>query len=81
VAAWKLGVRIGRDLHIATHLNQGSSAQRGYDQELTLLEVDLQELIEAMFDVLETLMAGGTPAQEMVMIKPKLAAREMKLNV
>ena len=70
-----MGVRIGDDLRIATHLNKGSSALRGYEQELTLLEIDLQELIEAMFDMLETLMAGGTPAREMVMIKPKPAAQ------
>jgi DNA-binding LacI/PurR family transcriptional regulator len=74
VAAWKLGVRIGRNLRIATHLNKGSSALRGYEQELTLLEVDLQKLIEAMFDMLESLMAGERPEREMVMIRPKLAA-------
>ena len=73
VAARKLGVRTGRDLRIATHINKGSPVLRGYERELTLLEVDLQELIEVMFDMLETLMAGRKPARETVMIRPQLA--------
>jgi len=73
VAARKLGLEIGRDVRIATHANKGSPALKGFEGELTLLEIDLDELIEPMFGMLETLMDGRKPEQEIILVKPRLA--------
>ena len=75
VAARKLGLVIGCDVRIATHVNKGSPALNGHEGELTLLEVDLQELIEAMFEMLETLMSGEKPEREVVSVAPKLVQK------
>ena len=67
----RLGVRPGTDVEIASHANRGSSLLMGHDEELTLLEVDPRALVRTMFSMLETLMDGGTPASEQVLIQPQ----------
>ena len=71
-AAKKLGLKVGADLKIATHANQGSSALREHESSLTLLEIDPNEFVEAMFGMLECLMAGGETTLEPRLILPKL---------
>ncbi|MBV9470872.1 MAG: substrate-binding domain-containing protein [Abitibacteriaceae bacterium] len=70
VALQKLGVMVGQELKIATHANRGSMVLLGRD-ELTLLEIDPAEVVQALFEMLETLMDGKTPATPIVSIKPK----------
>ena len=67
----KSGVRVGSDLHIATHANKGSDVLSSHD-ELSLLEVDSAEIARTMFEMLETLLRGEKLADELVEIKPKL---------
>ena len=72
-AAKKLGLTVGSDLKIATHANKGSSALSEQESALTLMEVDPNEFVEAMFGTLERLMAGEVSAKP-VLISPKLRA-------
>ena len=72
VALGQLGVRPGQNLKIATHTNRGSTVLMGYEENLTLMEIDPDEIVQASFAMLETLMAGSTPPEPTVSIKPKL---------
>jgi len=74
IALQKLGVRVGRDVKVATHANTGSLVMRGHDEEVCLLEVNPAELVQTMFDQLETLMDGQVPTQSKVLIAPRLRA-------
>jgi len=74
LALQKLGVRVGRDVKVATHANTGSLVMRGHDEEVCLLEVNPAELVQTMFDQLETLMDGQVPTQSKVLIAPRLRA-------
>ena len=72
VAAQKLGLTIGSDLKIATHANKGSSLLRDQESTINLLEIDPAEIVEAMFGMLERLMAGNELSAQSVLIPPKL---------
>ena len=72
VALQQAGIRLGTDVKIATHINRGSEVLLGYEDLLTLIEVDPGEIVEAMFSMLETLMDGETPQLSTVSIQPKL---------
>jgi DNA-binding LacI/PurR family transcriptional regulator len=72
VALQQAGIRLGTDVKIATHINRGSEVLLGYEDHLSLIEVDPGEIVEAMFSMLETLMDGGTPPLPTVSIQPKL---------
>ncbi len=52
------GIEIGRDIHIATHSNQGSTVLRSYEEQLALLEIDPAAIAGAMFSMLESLIEG-----------------------
>jgi DNA-binding LacI/PurR family transcriptional regulator len=67
----KSGVRVGSELHIATHANKGSDVLSSHE-ELNLLEIDSAEIARQMFEMLETLLRGETLATELVEVKPKL---------
>jgi DNA-binding LacI/PurR family transcriptional regulator len=68
----KLGIRAGSDIKIASHTNRGSTVLTGYEDELTLIEVDPAEIVQAMFDMLEILMDGRKPASKVLSVKPQL---------
>ncbi len=68
----KHGISVGVNLHIATHTNRGSDVLLGHEDEMSLLEIDPSEIAQAMFEILESLMQGEKPAQQVVAIKPKL---------
>jgi DNA-binding LacI/PurR family transcriptional regulator len=70
MALQKEAVRIGEDVHIASHANRGSNVLMGHD-ELTLIEYDPAEVVAAMFDLLEMQIDGQTPPPEVV-IMPQL---------
>ena len=74
VAAQKLGLTIGSDLKIATHANKGSALLREQEPAINLLEIDPVEIVEAMFGMLERLMAGNELSAQSVLIPPKLRA-------
>lgn len=68
----KAGVVPGRDLEIASHANSGSPILRGYEDDLTLIEFDSGEIVQAMFDQLATLERGEVPKQEHIRIEPRI---------
>jgi DNA-binding LacI/PurR family transcriptional regulator len=57
----KLGLQPGRDVQIATHSNVGSVMLFRYEDDLIFIEYDPAEIVQAMFAMLDELMAGGTP--------------------
>jgi DNA-binding LacI/PurR family transcriptional regulator len=66
----ELRVVAGQDVRIATHSNRGSNVLAGHETELTAIEIDPAEIVQAMFDLLETLMAGKKPTLNVISIKP-----------
>jgi len=66
------GIKIGRQLKIASHANKGSLALAEWKKNLILLEVDPSEIAEAMFSRLEILMDGGNPEPEILRICPRV---------
>jgi DNA-binding LacI/PurR family transcriptional regulator len=71
-AARKLKIEIGSELRIATHANKESPALQGCEQELVRLEIDINEMVEAMFGMLEPLMEGGAPTKKILHVKPRV---------
>jgi DNA-binding LacI/PurR family transcriptional regulator len=68
----KLGIEVGRDVLVASHINKGSDVLLGHEDDLILVEVDPGEIVQAMFDMLEALMRGETPAQAYVPVYARL---------
>ncbi|MGH7214802.1 MAG: substrate-binding domain-containing protein, partial [Tepidisphaeraceae bacterium] len=51
--AEQTGLRIGQDLHVATHANAGSYALQRYEDRIIRLEFTPAEIVEALFNLLE----------------------------
>ncbi len=68
----RLGLRIGTDVQIATHANVGSPALLGWENDLTMIEVNPAEIVHQMFDKLERLMQGVAPVQTLYEVTPRL---------
>lgn len=67
----ELRLRVGRDVKVATHANRGSPALRTCASDMILIEVDPGEVVDALFEMLETLMDGETPREPVVSIRPR----------
>ncbi len=63
-------VGIGRQIQVATHTACGSSALIGYEQRVIRVEEDLRAIAQAMIGMLETLMDGGRPESEVLLVGP-----------
>lgn len=72
-AMQSLDLQLGKDLHLATHANRGSSGLRGYRDRLTLLEIDVQAMVEQMFQILEGAWNGKSPTGSVSLLKPILS--------
>ena len=72
LALQRLDIVPNRDIIIASHANSGSPILRGYEDDLTLIEFDSGEIVQAMFDQLETLGRGESPEQEHIRIEPRI---------
>ena len=70
----RIGVQAGRDVKIATHANRGSTVLMGHEHEVSLVEIDPAEIVQAIFGMLETLMNGETPSENCVSILPRVRA-------
>jgi DNA-binding LacI/PurR family transcriptional regulator len=68
----KLGIEPGVDIPVGAMSNAGSPIMFGYDDRLIFAEYNTAEIVTALFDVLEALMAGVTPDPERMIIKPRL---------
>ncbi len=72
-ALLQAGVHPGRDVTIITSANTGSPVLTPYAKELICLTFDPADEVRAALTMLETLMNGGTPAENPVWIAPTLA--------
>lgn len=70
----KLNLKPGIDIKIATHANKGSTALLGYEDDLTLVQVDVAELVDTMYEMLETRIAGKELPLQRVSLVPHLRA-------
>ncbi len=52
------GIRPGKDLHIVSHANKGSLALEYWQDQITLAEVDPEQMVEKMFKLLESKISG-----------------------
>ncbi len=71
-AAKDRGVEIGHDVKIASHANRGSPVLVNCADGISLIEVDPNEVVEAMFEILESLMAEKSVACTTILVKPRL---------
>ena len=62
MAMGRCGLRVGEDVYVATQSNRHSPALLGWEEAITRIEFDPAEIVAAMFDALESLLAGETPA-------------------
>jgi DNA-binding LacI/PurR family transcriptional regulator len=67
-----LNIKPGTDIKIATHANKGSTALLGYEDDLTCVEVDVAELVDALYKMLEARMDGRKLPLQRVSLKPHL---------
>lgn len=72
----KLGVAVGSDVKIATHANIGSPVLLGWEDYLTIIAFDPDEVVGEMFGLLQTLMEGRKPSQNTILVKPRLLPRK-----
>jgi DNA-binding LacI/PurR family transcriptional regulator len=71
-ALQKLDVVPNRDIIIASHANTDSPVLGPYKDDLTLIEYDSGEIVQTMFDQLETLLRGEPVTHQHIKIKPKI---------
>ena len=68
----RLNITVGTDIQIATHANVGSPVLLGWEDALTLIEVDPGEIVNHMFSKLECLMDGMTTVHTTERVVPRL---------
>jgi DNA-binding LacI/PurR family transcriptional regulator len=68
----KLGLQVGRDIQLASHVNKGSTVLHGEEGEMIFVEVDPAGIVQQMFAQLETLMAGVMPAEAHLYVPARL---------
>ncbi len=61
LALAQMGIRPGRDVLVASHSNKGTPLLLESANDMIRIEFDPAELVQRLFDMLETLMAGQIP--------------------
>jgi DNA-binding LacI/PurR family transcriptional regulator len=72
----RLGIVPNRDIIIVSHANTDSPVLQAYQDDLTLVEYDTAEIVQTMFDHLETLLRGEELKNPHTIIAPKVRAAE-----
>jgi DNA-binding LacI/PurR family transcriptional regulator len=67
-----LGIQVGSDVKIVTHANVGSPILYSREKRLIMVEIDPGEIAKAMMEQLGILLAGETPKEPIIIVKPKL---------
>ncbi|GCE22178.1 GntR family transcriptional regulator [Dictyobacter kobayashii] len=70
-----LGIRVGEDVKIATHANKSSMMLFKHMRGMTVIEFDPEDIVHAMFSMLDQLLVGQTPSQRVIEIAPSLLSR------
>lgn len=65
------GLKVAADIQIATHSNRNSTALFGYESSLELLETDPAQFVDALFQMIESQIAG-TEVKHCALIKPRI---------
>lgn len=68
----RLNLHIGEDVKIVTHANVGSMLVFNHIPGLTVIEFDPEELVKAMYALLDKLLAGEKPTEAEIKIVPRL---------
>jgi DNA-binding LacI/PurR family transcriptional regulator len=68
----EMGISAGRDVQMASVTNSGSRVLYGHERALIRVEYDLPNMASVIFDVLDTLMAGGVPSAATTLLSPTL---------
>jgi len=74
-ALHQASVSLDDGLLIATHANKGSSALKSYEDHLILLEIDPEEVVDAMFELLKPMMKDSQSDPHRIYIKARLKNR------
>lgn len=72
IALDEAGLELGRDIHIATHANKDSSILREWSEHLALAEFDSVITVEAIFQMLEEMMAPHPRTRTSVTTLPRI---------
>jgi DNA-binding LacI/PurR family transcriptional regulator len=72
IACNEMHVEVGKDVKIATHANVDSPILSLFEKRLTLVEFDPNDIVKAMFGLLDRLLANEAPEKEMITVKPRL---------
>ncbi|BDI30478.1 hypothetical protein CCAX7_25290 [Capsulimonas corticalis] len=70
----------GRKIQVATHANKGAATLYAFDDVLTQVLVDPEEIVRAMFQLLDAVMAGKQPEKDFVTIGPSSLTLPMKAS-
>ncbi|GCE11976.1 substrate-binding domain-containing protein [Tengunoibacter tsumagoiensis] len=71
----EMNIRVGEDVKIVTHGNVGSPVLFGRTKKMTIFDYDVDDIVHTLFYMLDSLMAGQKPSEEVAWIKPKLRSR------
>ncbi|GCE29681.1 hypothetical protein KDA_51650 [Dictyobacter alpinus] len=74
IALQEAGLRVGKDIKIATHSNADSPLLFGHGKNMTIIEFDPMEIVQTMFATLDILMAGQQPPQARILVPPHVRA-------
>jgi len=74
-ALHQASIGLDDNLLIATHANRGSSALKNYDDHLILLEIDPEEVVGAMFALLEPMMKDNVSEPHKIYVQAHLVDR------
>jgi DNA-binding LacI/PurR family transcriptional regulator len=72
IALGQMGIKVGRDVHIATLDNRGSPVLHPFFHSISRLEYDLPAFIELLFDKLERQTKEPLTTSEQLLVKPQL---------
>ena len=65
----RLGLEVGEEVQLVSHINRGSAVLQGEDDRIAFVEIDPAEIVATMFSQLEILMENKTPAQSCAAVK------------
>ena len=71
IALMEAGIKPGRDIRVITAANKGSPVLEAWADDLVQLAFDPTEIMQAALGMLETVMNGGKPAENPVLIRPR----------
>ncbi|MGE9295367.1 MAG: substrate-binding domain-containing protein [Puniceicoccales bacterium] len=74
------GIFPNKDLHVASHANKGSLVLEYWQDVITMVEYDLREVVDTLFDLLEQMMSGKNPAKKYIRIRPQLRPRPIAVT-